>query len=105
LIVYHVTVKIITDTAAEWLIWMRDVHIPDVMKTGCFRAYRLAQMMQEEEDDDGITFSVQYLCESETLLDRYLKEFAPGLQAVHSSRYKDQFVAYRTMHKVLFGSF
>jgi len=36
MILYNVTVKIMKPLEAEWLKWMKEVHIPDVINTGLF---------------------------------------------------------------------
>lgn len=35
-IVYNVTTKVELSIAEEWLTWLKDEHIPDLIKTGCF---------------------------------------------------------------------
>ena len=36
MILYNVTVNIENAVADEWLQWMKEVHVPDVMRTGIF---------------------------------------------------------------------
>jgi hypothetical protein len=36
MIVYNVTVKVNTEVHDEWFAWMKETHIPEVMKTGLF---------------------------------------------------------------------
>ena len=74
---------------------MKTKHIPDVMDTGIFREYRFTKVLTQEED--GTSYSIQYLCDSTADLHRYQVQHAPALQAEHSAKYKDQFVAFRTL--------
>lgn len=99
MIVYNVTVKIDTEVHKDWLQWITNVHIPDVMATGCFTEYRLLQVLNEEKD--GFTYSVQYHCENMANLYWYQKNHAPALQQEHEERYKDKFTAFRTVLKEL----
>lgn len=96
--IYNVTVNIDTTVHEDWLQWMKEVHIPDVLATGIFVDNRMAQVMVEEEQ--GITYSLQYRFKNLEDLDRYQKDFAPRLQAEHSARYKDRFVAFRTILRI-----
>ena len=34
MILYNVTVNIDTDVEEDWIEWMKETHIPEVMKTG-----------------------------------------------------------------------
>ena len=94
-IIYSVTVKIENDTEADWLQWMKDVHIPEVMATGYFIENRISRVIGE--DDDGTSYNIQYLCPSMKDLHMYQVNCAPSLQKDHTERYKDKFVAFRTL--------
>ena len=36
MILYNVTISIDTSVEEDWLQWMKEIHIPDVMNTGLF---------------------------------------------------------------------
>lgn len=99
MIIYNVTVNIESDTADGWVSWMRETHIPDVMKTGYFLENRFARVLVEEEQ--GVTYSVQYLCKNNADLMEYQEKHAARLQAVHSSKFEGKFVAFRTLLEVV----
>lgn len=99
MILYSVTVNIDYDVHDEWLTWMKEVHIPDVMNTGLFLESRICRIHAEEEG--GKSYSFQYLAESMEDYERYQEEFAPALQKDHTDRYGGKFVAFRTILEVL----
>lgn len=96
MIVYNVTVKIDPETHREWLDWMQKTHIPDVMGTGLFTDNRVFRLMELDETD-GITYTIQYFCESMEQYLTYREEYATRLQQLHSDRFKGKFVAFRTL--------
>jgi hypothetical protein len=100
MIVYNVTVNIEKNIHEEWLNWMLSKHIPDVMRTGCFLENKIMRLLTETEND-GFTYAFQYICASMQDLERYQREFAPKLQAEHSERYKDKFVAFRSILEIV----
>jgi hypothetical protein len=100
MLLYNVTVKIDQQIAEEWLSWMRSVHIPDVLATGCFQEHRLARLLSMEEEDDP-TFTIQYLCPNQETLNRYFEDHAPALQRTHKERYHERFVAFRSIMEIL----
>lgn len=109
MIVYNVTVKIDEPIAADWLAWTREEHIPTVMATGCFTAYRLLRIDDDEPEVDGVTFAVQYTCQSREIFRRYVAEYAGELQRRHRERYDNRFIAIRTLmtvvaEQVVYGS-
>lgn len=99
MILYSVTVNIDHDVHDEWLAWMKEVHIPEVMETGVFIESRICRIHAEE--DGGKTYSFQYLAKTMDDYNRYQNEFAPKLQKSHTDKYAGKFVAFRTILEVL----
>jgi hypothetical protein len=98
MIIYSVTVKIDLDVHDEWFNWMKTKHIPNVLDTKKFIDYRMLRILAEDEKD-GITYNIQYRAASMSDYFDYQNDFAPELQAEHSEKYKDKFVAFRTLLK------
>ena len=100
MIAYNVTVKVELDIHDDWLAWMKEVHIPEVLETGMFKSHRMFRLLEQDEQD-GITYSIQYFLPGMTDYFRYQEEFAPALQKAHTDRYSGKFVAFRTIMKVV----
>lgn len=98
--IYNVTVKVDAAAAEEWVTWMRQEHIPEVMATACFSSFRFLHL-EGYDDEEGLTFAVQYLCPNEELFAIYQRDHAPVLQTRHKARYEGRFVAFRTILRVL----
>ena len=98
MIIYSVTVKIEIDVHDEWFTWMKSKHIPDVLATKKFVDYRMMKVLVENETD-GITYNLQYRANTMTDYFDYLNDFAEKLQIEHTEKYKDKFVAFRTLLK------
>lgn len=99
MIIYSVTINIDSSVQEDWVKWMKEVHIPDVMNTGLFVENRMLRLLNVE--DEGSTYSIQYMLQSMDDFERYQQEFAPRLQAAHTNRYRDKFVAFRTLLEVI----
>lgn len=100
MILYNVTVKVDLEIHDEWFRWMKEKHIPDVINTGLFVDSKMCQLLGQDESE-GITYAIQYFCESMEDYEKYVKEFSPQLQKEHNERYKDRFVAFRTLMEVV----
>lgn len=99
MIIYNVTIKIENDVHDEWVKWMKTVHIPEVMETGFFLENRFAKILVD--DEDGVNYSIQYKCANHQDLEEYQQKHAPQLQTKHALRYKDKFVAFRTLLEIV----
>lgn len=100
MILYNVTIKIDPAIEDEWIKWMKDEHIPDVMQTGLFTEYRMTRLLEQDESD-GITFAIQYLSNTMADYQLYKEKFAPALQQQVLDKYEGKFVAFRTLMEVL----
>ena len=99
MIIYNVTVNIEDEVHQDWLTWMKEIHIPDVMKTGYFLENRFCKVLVEEES--GTTYSIQYTCSSMADLEEYYNTHAPRLQKDHQDKYAGKFVAFRTLLEII----
>lgn len=97
MIVYSVTVNIEEEVHADWLAWMKNKHIPDVMASGIFKEYRLLKVISRNEGEEGFSYNIQYSCPTMADLHKYQVNHAPALQKEHSDRYEGKFVAFRTL--------
>lgn len=92
---YNVTI-ILEDTAAEeWLQWMQEIHIPEVMATGMFVSNRLLKVV--DSPNEGVTYCTQYVADSLGNYNQYQEVFAAALQADLNEKFKNRFVAYRSL--------
>lgn len=94
-IIYNVTVNVDSAVHEDWVRWMRDVHIPEVMATGYFLENRFCKVLVDEEQ--GVTYAIQYLCMNMDDLREYQERHAPALQKAHAERYGEHTVAFRTL--------
>lgn len=100
MIIYNVTINIDADVHLDWLEWMKNEHIPAVMATNMFIENRFARVLSDEPSE-GFTYSVQYLLNNIGDYEIYRTLYAPALQAETEKRYKDKFVAFRTLLKTI----
>jgi hypothetical protein len=61
-----------------------------------FTENRFLRVLNTEEGE-GFTYSVQYTATTMEHYERFRAEFASALQAEHTARYRDRFVAFRTL--------
>ena len=102
--IYNVTTNIDETIQVEWLKWMKEKHIPNMLATGKFSKAKMSQVMINEEMG-GITYSVQYTTDSLETLQEYYKEDAPKLQSESLTLFKDKLAAFRTELKVISEQF
>lgn len=98
--IYNVTINVDESIHKEWILWMRETHIPEVLGTGKFTKALMSEVLVNE-DMGGITYSVQYTCSSRELLMRYYQEDAAKLRKATQNKFGDKFGAFRTEMKIV----
>ena len=100
MIVYNVTIKIARAIHTDWLEWIKEVHIPEVIQTGCFTHATILRLLEVDETE-GPTYAIQYFAESKGLYNNYIENHAPGLRQKSFSKWGDKFIAFRSVMQVV----
>jgi hypothetical protein len=100
MIIYNVTCHISDNCHTSWLHWMQKKHIPEVLQTGKFSKAVLVKVLVEEEQG-GVTYSVQYHAADEQSLVQYYKEDAPRLRQEGLQLFGDEVLYFRTELQVI----
>ncbi len=101
MIIYNVTVNVEDSVHNDWLSYMRDEHIPDVMKTGCFVDFTFSRIITRQPGETGVTYAIQYKCSDMNEYNNYQENFAPDLQKDHTSKFEGKVYAFRTLLEVV----
>jgi hypothetical protein len=101
MIVYNVTCNVGIQMAEEWLNWMQEVHIPEVMQTGCFTDCKILKLLTDAVDNEGVNYAIQYTADSLEVYQHYRDQFGPILQAKTKEKYGDSVLAYRSLLEVI----
>jgi hypothetical protein len=85
---YEVQIQVQQTHADQWLSWMLEKHIPDVMQTGTFLSCELCRITQPAIQ--GIVlFRITYTAISEQALQDYRAHISPALQKEHNELFGD----------------
>lgn len=95
MIIYNVTINIHESVHDQWMDWMQNKHIADVLATGKFTSARMVKVLVEEEMG-GVTYSIQYTTDCKETLQRYYDEDADRLREEGLRLFGDKMLAFRT---------
>lgn len=99
-IIYNVTVKVEKEIADDWLNWLKNEHVPDVLSTGCFTNAVIVRLL-ETDDSEGPTFAIQYHADSKAQYNRYIDSFAQIMRRKSFDRWGDRFIAFRSVMQIV----
>ena len=98
--IYNITTNVDESIHKEWLAWMEGTHIPDILATGNFYKALMTEVMVKEELG-GITYSVQFTCESKEKLEKYLLKDDQKMQGEMIRLFGNKFGTFTTVMKII----
>ena len=94
MIIYNVTVNVDDSIHSDWLYWIRNEHIPEMLATGKFIKALMTKVLVEEEMG-GQSYSIQYTAKSKDSLARFYKEDVDRLDG-EAGKYGDKVLFFKT---------
>lgn len=96
MILYNITINVSADIEQDFIQWMKDVHIPEIMETGIFYDFKFLRLLHDS-DDGSINYATQYFTDTIEQMMEYEKHHAPALRSKTQARYLDKAIAFRTL--------
>jgi Domain of unknown function (DUF4286) len=100
MIIYNVTTKVNWAIHDEWLQWMRQEHIPQILETGCFYESRILRLLETDEEE-GPTYAVQYHASKAEDYRAYIEHYAATFRQDAQEQWGDQIISFRSVMEVL----
>ena len=98
--IYNITTKVTWEIHDEWIEWMKEIHTPEVVNTGCFTTVTILRLLDIDETE-GPTYAVQYMAESKALYNRYIEKYAPTFRQELFDKWGNNFIAFRSLMQVV----
>jgi hypothetical protein len=100
MIIYNVTTKVEHSIAEAWLNWLRQEHIADLIGTGCF-THAVILHLSESDDEEGITYAVQYYAPDKASYNKYIEQHAEGMRKKTMDKWGNKFISFRTIMSIV----
>ena len=97
MIIYNVTCNIPEEIEQEWLHWMKNEHIPEVISTEKFTSFKILKLLTVVDGNEGVNYALQYFCNTLADFDDYDEIFAPALRAKTANKYGEKVLTFRTL--------
>lgn len=101
MVLYVVNVTVKKEHADEWLAWMKNVHIPNVLATNYFIKADLFNQILPAKGGDNACFSVQYVSESYEKFMSYTVKESKRLQKEHIDKFGDVITSERYVFELM----
>jgi hypothetical protein len=92
MILYNITVIIDESISDQWLDWIQNDHLPEIMATELFESFRLLKVL--DSPNEGVTYCIQLIVENEEKYGRYLRKFEPQFRSQHINKFGNSLVIF-----------
>ncbi|MDB4106954.1 DUF4286 family protein [Bacteroidia bacterium] len=96
MIIYNVTVSINPTIEKEALSWLKEEHIPEVMKTGLFVKNEIYKVIENPVERTHNSYAIQYHLETWSHFDDYTSKHADRLRQITAEKFGENLLAFRT---------
>ena len=100
MILYNITTKVEWSVSQDWLKWMQQTHIPEMLDSGCFEKHQLVRLLQVDETE-GPTYAVQFYASALSKYDYYLQHYAPQLREQVREKWGDKYIDFGTLMQMV----
>ena len=98
--IYNITTNIDESIHDSWIDWMKEHHIPKILKIGKFDKALMTQVLVKEEMG-GITYSIQFTGDSKEILQKYFENEEQKLLNEGQKLYGNKMGAFTTVMKIV----
>ena len=95
MIIYNETVIIEEATHREWLRWMQQEQIPNIMATGCFTSHQMLTVL--DSPNEGVTYCIQFHTDTIDNINRYYELYLQDFHNRLNQRFENRFVMFNTL--------
>ncbi len=95
MILYNVTIILDEEIHINWLKWLKNEHLKEMMSTGLFISYRILKVL--DSPNEGITYCVQYITDSVEKYNEYMQIHPDRLQTNAPTEFMNKFVVFSTL--------
>jgi hypothetical protein len=96
MIIYNVTLAVSPEIEEEFIQWLNEIHIPEVLETELFIKAELFKIIEDISTKAHNSYAVQYRLENWKHFEEYQAKHATALKQKTIDKYGEKVLAYRT---------
>ncbi len=100
MIIYNITTKVRSAIATEWLQWMKEEHVREIINTGCFTEFKIVKLLEVDEEE-GPTYALQLFADSKAIYNQYVEKFAGKMRQQAFDKWGDKFISIRSVMQIV----
>ena len=95
--IYNTTFHVSSGDKDEFISWLKAVYVPEAVSAKVLRNPRLSLIMAHAENDDGISYSLQFEVDTIDALEKWYKEEGTKLLAKFGEKFQQRVLGFSTI--------
>ncbi len=100
MIAFNHTIKIVPEIEGDWLEWLQETHLPEIMATQLFDSFKIYHLL-ELDDEEGKTYTIQFFTTEMQRYRQFMTDYCPAFDKKAFARWGQQFVGFRTIMELV----
>lgn len=101
MLIFNTTYAVSAEDLACFLAWTREQMIPSIHADGALREGRLARILRHDDNDEGYSFSLQFMVDDSEVLHKWYLRQGKDLQAQMNRIFAQRVVGFNTLMEVI----
>lgn len=100
MLILNITTKVMHEIEKDWLQWMKDVWMKEMMATGLFSECRFCKLM-DNDDEEGLMYVTQFYCDTMENYNTFVDEQDERLRQLGHQQFGNSFISFRTIMEII----
>lgn len=99
-LLYNVTTLVDHSIHDEWLLWVKTIHIPQIMATQFFSEFKVSKILGSDESQ-GVNYAMQFVAHSMDDFLHYRDIHLKELQQQQKEKFGEKYVSFSTVMEIV----
>ncbi|HEY0298027.1 MAG TPA: DUF4286 family protein [Arachidicoccus sp.] len=98
---YNITIKVDWSIHDDWLRWMNEEHIAQILSYNNFHRYSLYKILNIDESD-GPTYALQLFAESKALYNSFIEIHLHSINQIQKEHWGSKMLSFSTLMEIVY---
>jgi hypothetical protein len=100
MIIYNITYSVENSIHQEWLSWMKETHIQEIIETGLYVKYQFVKLLDMNEEESA-TYAVQFYAETKAKHLKFMIEHETAFRLKSSRQWGNEVMSFGTLMQIV----
>lgn len=100
MVIYNITYSVAKNINEQWLNWMKETHIREIIETGLYVKYQMVKLLDTDEDE-STTYAIQFYAQTKGKHLEYIREHEVSFKLKSSRQWGNEVLGFGTLMEIV----